>query len=323
METLKGRRILITGAGGFVGKYVIDALFAAGYGPEELCCLVQDQDRQTPMRTTTYSADISDRDQIFNLVKQVNPSAVIHLAAVALPADAKRNSLRAWRTNVDGTIALADAILSYAPQARLIFAGSAEAYGESFNDQELPVVEDAALQPFTAYGASKAAAEIAVMQRVREGLDAICFRAFNHTGPGQPADYVIPSFAKQIAAIESDRTNCSLKVGNLDAFRDFLDVRDVAQAYVRAIEADVAPNGKRVFNISSGTARRIGNILDLLISKSHVDIKIEVDPERLRPSEVEVAVGDNTRAKHLLGWQPLISFDETLQAVIEFWRKRV
>ncbi|MEP0313266.1 MAG: GDP-mannose 4,6-dehydratase [Hyphomonas sp.] len=323
MLSSSSRRILITGANGFVGRYVIESLVAAGYGIDNIVCLVHNASQNDDAPGLSVTGDISNREQVFGLIESIRPAAVIHLAAVALPAEARRDTQTAWRTNVDGTIALADALLRHAPSARLVFAGSAEVYGQSFNTCPLPIQEDAPLRPMTTYGASKAAAEIAIMQKARQGLNAICFRAFNHTGPGQPADYVIPSFARQVASIEADQTDPVLKVGNLDAYRDFLDVRDVANAYVRAIAEDVDTGPEPVFNISSGTSRRIGEILDALIARSKVDIRTEIDPGRLRPSEVERAAGDNKRAATRLDWEPAVPFDDTLQAVLEFWRERV
>jgi GDP-4-dehydro-6-deoxy-D-mannose reductase len=152
------------------------------------------------------------------------------------------------------------------------------------------------------------------------GLDAVRLRAFNQTGAGQSASFVVASFARQIARIEAGRQPPVMQVGALDRLRDFLDVRDVCAAYVAALEAGSVLGN--VYNIASGTPRRIGDILDALLARSGVTPVVEVEPVRLRPTDVERVAGDAARAQRELGWAPVVPWDETLDVVLSDWRER-
>jgi GDP-4-dehydro-6-deoxy-D-mannose reductase len=314
-------RILITGANGFVGSWLLRELdkrqvqdgcgltvITAGYG--------KPSDRAT---------DITDRDQVVDLIKECRPSAIIHLAAIAAPAEARRMPQRAWDVNFQGTMNLAYATIEHSPEARFIFVGSSEAYGSSFNDAAgAPVHEDRPLKPMTVYGATKAAADMLVGQLAYEGLKAISFRPFNHTGPGQTDSYVAAAFARQLAEIASGVRPPRMKVGNLSAFRDFLDVRDIVRAYADSALMDVPPDALgKAFNLSSGRPTQIRLILDTLIELSGLTVDVEIDPQRLRGPEVTVASGDGEAAFKVFGWKPEIELRHTLGDVLEDWKTRI
>ncbi|PRD45758.1 epimerase [Phyllobacterium phragmitis] len=311
-------RILITGANGFVGTWLQRELaartpagglsvFPVGYGS-----------------ATGRRMDITDYHEIAELIRETRPTAIIHLAAVAAPNDARRAYRRAWDINVTGTLNVAQAVMEIAPHARFIFAGSSDAYGESFIEAGgEPVTEKAALKPLSVYGATKAAADILVGQLASEGLKSIRFRPFNHTGPGQSDAYVVPAFARQVAEISASLKSPLLEVGNLLAQRDFMDVRDVVRAYADAALADVPDAFGRAFNLASGKPRQIHAILDALVQMSGLKIDIRVDPERLRGSEVAVATGDAGAALDVFGWKPEIAFETTLADVLDDWKQRV
>lgn len=315
---MAAHRILLTGANGFVGTWLQRELAARA---RDAAIDVVPVGHGVPDGRTV---DIADADAVTALLREVRPTAVVHLAAIAAPADARAAPRRAWDVNVGGTMNLAYAILAEAPAARFVFVSSSEVYGSSFNQEGGPLDESALLQPLNVYGATKAAADIMVGQMAQDGLKAFRFRPFNHTGPGQTDAYVAPAFARQLAEIAAGRREPVLQVGNLDAERDFLDVRDVVRAYADAALAD-APSTAfgKAFNLSSGTARRIRTVLDMLIGLSGLDVEIRTDPARLRPSEVPSAHGAADAARATFGWQPRISLEQTLTDVLGDWKKRV
>jgi GDP-4-dehydro-6-deoxy-D-mannose reductase len=300
------RRILVTGFSGFVGRHLLTSLRAAMVGVELL----------------TPHFDVTDNDATQNAVREATPDACVHLAAIAAIPAAQQDPDRAWRVNLHGTLNLARAVLAHAPGCTFLFPSSAEAYGASYKCGH-PLNEEALLAPVNTYGATKAAADLALGALVAEGLRAIRVRPFNHTGPGQSADYVIPAFARQVALIAAGRQPPVLRVGALNSCRDFLDVRDVCDAYVLCLsQADTLSPGL-ILNVASGTPRRIGDVLDGLIRAAGITVQVETDLARLRRAEIATATGDPARARQLLGWAPRISWEQTLMDVLADWRGRV
>jgi GDP-4-dehydro-6-deoxy-D-mannose reductase len=314
-------RILITGASGFVGSWLQRELDQRRlqYG-SDLVVLTAGQGDASDWKT-----DITDRSQVMTLIRDSRPTAIIHLAAIAAPADARKLPQRAWDVNFQGTMNLAYATMGLAPEARFIFVGSSEAYGASFIDTaNTPVKESVALKPMNVYGATKAAADVLVGQLAYDGLKSIRFRPFNHTGPGQTDAYVVSAFAKQLAEISVGAKPPRISVGNLSAFRDFLDVRDVVRAYAgAALIEDASDSLGGVFNLSSGRSAQIQSILDMLIEISGLKVDVEIDPQRLRGPEIAVAAGDNEAALAAFGWKPEIELSRTLGDVLKDWKIRV
>jgi GDP-4-dehydro-6-deoxy-D-mannose reductase len=200
-----------------------------------------------------------------------------------------------------------------------MFVSSAEVYGQSLKSTT-PVDETALLQPMNPYAASKAAADILVRQAAAAGLSATVVRPFNHTGEGQSEAFVVPSFAGQIARIEAGLQPPTLLVGNLDDERDFLDVSDVINAYDLLLTQRSSGEARGTFNVSSGVAIRIGDLLEKLLSLAKVRIEVSIDPDRLRPAPIPKVVGDSTRLRRL-GWTPRASLDDTLSAVLDERRR--
>ncbi len=311
-------RILVTGASGFVGTWLMRILrdfsadtslelVSAGRGPG-----------------CDIDLDVIDKTAVTAALRDFRPTAIVHLAAIAAPNEARKDPSQAWNVNFHGTINLAAAVKNEIPDCRFIFAGSSEAYGQSFADADgAAMTEDHALKPMTVYGATKAAADIAVGQMYFDGLRSIRFRPFNHTGPGQTESYVIPAFASQIARIEAGLAPPIIEVGNLGAYRDFLDVRDVVRAYaLAALDKGRNVEGK-VFNLASGKAVQIRTILDILVRLSGRDIEVIVSPERVRPIDIPTARGDASAAMNSLGWAPQFELEDTISAVLSDWRDRV
>ncbi|HEX4768298.1 MAG TPA: GDP-mannose 4,6-dehydratase [Lichenihabitans sp.] len=311
----KPARILVTGADGFVGGWLMRHLRTVLPPDTEITATSR-------RRLDGASLDIVDAAAVDAFMAALRPTAVIHLAAVSSSAEARSDARLAWDVNLRGTLNLAEAVMRHAPEARFLYAGSSEAYGRSFSGTATPLDERAALNPRNVYAATKAAADLMLGQMAEDGLRAIRFRPFNHTGPGQSPRFVVAAFARRIAAIERGEAPAVMKVGNLDAQRDFLDVRDVAAAYALAIQArDLTDYA--VYNLASGIPRRIGDVLASLLAASRARISIATDEALLRPTETPIAIGDARRAHDDFGWRPEIAWETTLRDVLEASRETV
>lgn len=320
------QRILVTGATGFVGRHLLprlrqefpDAqLLATGRaGVAEALPEGLRPDALLPL-------DLERPEGMDALVRDAAPDAVVHLAAQAAVGESFAHPGRTWRMNLLGTIALAEAAMRHAPQAPFLFISSAEVYGLSFRDIETPLTELAPMQPANPYAASKAACDIALGEMALRGLRCLRMRPSNHAGAGQSESFVISAFARQIARIEAGLQEPVMRVGALDRWRDFLDVRDVCAAYAMVLRAAPELPSGSVFNVASGTPRRIGDMLEALLRRSRVAVRVEEDAARLRPTDVLRTAGDATRLRQALGWQPETAWDETLDTVLADWRARV
>lgn len=315
------QQLLITGANGFVGRRLSAAL-QQRFPKANLILAGRREHHAATVGACFVELDVSDRQATDDLIRRIRPTAVVHLAAVSAVQEARKDPRRAWAVNVDGTLNLAESVLQHAPHARFLYVSTSEIYGGTFKSASAPLNEGALLDPANPYAASKAAADLLVGQLARDGLQAVRLRPFNHTGPGQTEQFVIPAFSAQIARIEKGLQPPVIKVGNLDAQRDFLDVRDVVDAYLAALAIDPFEPGL-ILNLASGRARRIGDILSELLALATVDIEVRLDPERMRPNDTPYAIGDAARALQTLGWQPRIAWRDTLRDVLEDWRSRV
>lgn len=314
-------RVLVTGAGGFVGHHLVPALAAVLPAGSTVFAGLRGADA-APAGTVALPFDVTDAAGARAALREARPTCVVHLAAVAAVQEARADPGRTWRVNLDGTRNLAEATLAEVPAARFLFVSTSEVYGGTFKRGRAPLDEGALLDPANTYAASKAAADLAVGQMARDGLKAVRMRPFNHTGPGQSEAFVVPAFAAQVARIEAGRQAPTLRVGNLEALRDFLDVRDVAAAYAAAVTAPELETGL-ILNLASGRPRPIRDALTTLTALARVPVAVEPDPERMRPNDTPFAVGDATRAKALLGWAPRIPWETTIADTLEFWRAAV
>ena len=314
-------RVLVTGADGFVGQWLVRALLDAG---DEVIGMTRgdharfttlDVEHATAVRW--LNADLLDPASLTSLVQAAKPETVYHLAAQASVAVSLREPAATVETNVVGTANLLETLRRDAPNATVVTVGSAEVYGD-VSPGELPIREDAALRPNNPYAGSKAAAEVLSLQYAQSGwLRVVATRSFNHTGPGQSTAFAAAAFAKQFADIARGKQAPVLLHGNLSAQRDFLDVRDVVSAY-RLLAARGQPG--IAYNICSGSAvsmRRIVESLGRLVDRP---VELREDPVLMRPIDTPVIVGDATLIRRDTGWKPAIPLEQTLRDLYEYFR---
>lgn len=310
-------RVLVTGAEGFVGGRLVPRLVARG--ATVIAChapgMVAGSDDTTGARAPVehIALNIRDRDAVESVFRDAAPDAVVHLAGLADVADSWRRIDDYYRVNVEGTEHVARAAGTLSDSCRLVVASSAEVYG-AVPEAELPVREDRGLEPGSPYALTKAAVE-----RLSLPLGAVVVRSFNLIGPGQGANFALPSFATQLAAIEAGREEAVLHAGNLTPRRDFVHVDDGADAYALLVERG-EPGG--VYNIARGETIRLEAALRQLIGISGLEVEIRQDPDLMRPADVPVMCGDASRLRGL-GWRPKRSFQQALEAIWEDARRRV
>jgi GDP-4-dehydro-6-deoxy-D-mannose reductase len=313
-------RVLVTGALGFVGPYLVQALRRLYESDIEIIATAKDAGHHA-LLGPVMALDVTDRAALEDAITSAKPTHVINLAGVAAPTAANADPEEAWRVNLHGTLNLARVLLNRAPDCWLIHVGSGLVYGESAKSGRA-LDENALLAPIDEYSATKAAADLTLGALIRAGLKCIRLRPFNHTGPGQSEAFVVPAFGMQIARIEARLAPPVIRVGNLDAQRDFLDVRDVANAYALVMRNLERLDPGTVLNIASGIPRGISDILAGLVERSYVEISVEQDPIRQRLGDLPILVGDASRARELLDWQPEHLFEGTLSAVLNDCRAR-
>lgn len=311
-------RVLITGAGGFVGRTLTNYLHAEQ--PDAELHGTQHPDHHEPLQDgiTRHPVNLCDPAATQSLIDTVRPDHIYHLAGQAFVPRSFEDPWESIENNVRGQLNLTLACLNAGIKPRFVIAGSAEIYGAV---KSVPISEDAPLVPNSPYSVSKAAQDMLGYQyHVSHGIPFLRARAFNHFGPGQSDRFVAPAFAMQIARIEAGLQEPVMRVGDLSAKRDFTDVRDVVRAYKLLIERGEAGEA---YNIASGEARSIQDVLDILLSLTTAKIDVQPDPARLRPSVIPVLEGDISRISQATGWTPQIPFENTLRDLLEDCRRRV
>ncbi|MBK6940183.1 MAG: GDP-mannose 4,6-dehydratase [Planctomycetes bacterium] len=308
-------RVLVTGSNGFVGKHACDALRARGHE------VIGAGFAPSATDTSTLALDVRDFVAVTDVVAKARPDAVLHLAAIAFVPQAKDDPSGAFAINAQGTLHVLAALAASAKDARCVVVSSAEVYGR-VSEAEMPLSERRAPMPVTVYGASKAAAEHLARAYAADGLDVRVLRPFNHVGPGQDDRFVVASFARQVAQLERTGGGVVLH-GNLSAVRDFLDVRDVANVYALALEAErgvLAPGVP--FNVCSGLGRTIESIVRAFAERARAPVELRLDPSRLRAVDVPTFVGAPDALRTALRWEPAFAWGGTIEDVLDDARSR-
>ena len=303
--------MLVTGASGFAGSHLIELLA----GRAELVAWTRSTpDGAQPIPAKWQRVDLLDRDQVRQAIRDLRPTVMYHCAGAAHVARSWRNTAETLARNVLTTHHLLDALRRVGSRSRVLIPGSATVYSPSTS----PIKETSPLAPASPYALSKLAQEQLALRAMREdGLDILATRSFNHTGPRQSPDFFAAGVARQIALIEQGLVDPVIKVGNLDAERDLIDVRDTVRAYELLVEKGEPGT---VYNVASGRARPMRVVLQGLVQRSQLPVRIETDAARLRPRDIPVLVGDSTRLRTTTGWSPQISFDRMLDDLLSYWR---
>ncbi len=314
-------KTLITGITGFAGSHLAELLISMGH---DVCGTVRPR---SPMNNLSphvikniklIECELKDSVAVNSMISKVLPDEIYHLAAQSFVPTSWVSPIDTIQNNIIGQLNIFEAVRNLKLyDTGIQIACSSEEYGLVYED-ELPIKETNDLRPLSPYAVSKVAQDMMGYQYFKSyGLKVFRTRAFNHTGPRRGEIFVTSSFAKQIAMIEKGLMNPVISVGNLDAKRDFTDVRDTVRAYV-----DIVKSGEPgdVYNIATNTTIRIGDMLDMLIAKTDIPIEIKLDPARLRPSDVPVLHGDYSKINTQTGWKPQFSFEQTIEDLLNYWR---
>jgi GDP-4-dehydro-6-deoxy-D-mannose reductase len=318
------QRVLITGITGFAGSHLAEYFLRERRGTEVFGTYRWRSRRENiegiESRIRLVECDLSDAVAVRHVLETSRPDAIFHLAAQSFVPASWVAPLQTLHDNVAGQANLFEGIRSLGLDPAIQIACSSEEYGLVLPD-EVPIKETNPLRPLSPYAVSKVTQDFLAYQYFMSyGIRAVRTRGFNHTGPRRGEVFVTSNFAKQVASIEAGIQEPVIRVGNLDAVRDFTDVRDMVRGYVLAAE-----KGKpgEVYNLASGNAITIRAMLDKLVAMARVEVRVETDPARLRPSDVEVLIGDASKFRADTGWEPVIPFDRTLADLLDYWRERI
>ncbi|GAB4443201.1 MAG: GDP-mannose 4,6-dehydratase [Anaerolineae bacterium] len=316
-------RAFVTGAGGFAGSHLVTYL-ATHTDLEVFGTVLRPIEKYHEMRerlgVTLFRVDLRETLSVVNLLSMVQPDYIFHLAAYAAVGASWQIPWETIANNIRAQLNIFQALIAINARPRVLVVGSADEYG-LVRPEDNPIDEETPLRPNSPYSVSKIAQDMLGLQYFySHQIPVIRVRPFNHIGPGQREQFVAPDFALQIARIEAGQSAPVLRVGNLEARRDFTDVRDVVRAYYLALALG-APGA--VYNIGTGVAHSIRELLDALCALSSADIDVQPDHERMRPSDVPLSVCDASRIRRDTGWEPEVSFARSLGDVLEEWRHRV
>jgi GDP-4-dehydro-6-deoxy-D-mannose reductase len=312
-------RALVTGAGGFAGSHLLAYLHEATDWELYGNAYSRPPGSRDTERLRWVTADLTMREPTADMVARVRPDYVFHLAAQSNVPEAFRRPEATIMNNVVGQLNLLDPLRQVSPEARVLVVCSSEQYG-LVRPEDIPIDEDTPFRPNNPYAVSKIAQDALALQYfLAYGQQTIRVRPFNHIGPGQQEHFVASAFARQIARIEKGLQEPVLQVGNLEAERDFSDVRDMVRAYHLGMTRG-EPGG--VYNIGSGEGRTMQWLLDTLLGLSQVHVEVKQDPARMRPSDIPMLICDNTRFVKQTGWQPRIPLEQTLRDVLQYWRQK-
>lgn len=309
-------KILLTGGAGFVGHHLEMALTGRGHE-----VFIADRFASEALDPHHWNIDLEDRTSIEAVLNEIRPDCIFHLAAQSSVSRSWQAPDATFKTNLLGTLYLFQAAANYTPQCRFVFIGSGEEYGVNCSEQH-PFTETSPCNPHNPYAVSKlAAGQILDLLAIRNKMQYVHLRPFNHYGPFQREGFVIADFCAQIARAEQGCGSQTLQVGNLAAKRDFLYIDDVVSAYCILAETPVYPN--QIYNLSTGEIHSIHEILILLQTMSTVPISIEIDPQKFRPVEVPVLISSGKRMFQDFGWKPKHSLKSGLEQTLNWWRGKI
>lgn len=314
-------RALITGIAGFAGSHLAEHLLAeTDWEVWGTIHRTEHNVHHLRDRVNLCYVDLRATAEVTDLLQKARPERVYHLAGQSYVPASWDDPWQTFEINVHCQVNLMEAILAAKLTPRVLIVASDEEYGHITPD-DLPLDEDTPLRPASPYAVSKVAQDMLGLQyHLNYDLFIVRVRPFNHIGPRQRSEFVAPAFARQLAEIEAGLRPPVVRVGNLDARRDFTDVRDMVRAYFLALERGEAG---AVYNVGAGQSHSIGELLDVLLGLSPAHVAVEQDPVRMRPSDVPVVICDATRFRTQTGWAPQISFRESLRSVLDYWRHRV
>jgi len=314
-------RVLITGITGFAGSHMADYALAQGaevFGTVRWRSPIQNIEHILN-KINVYDADLRDAASVHAIVSEIKPDRIFHLAAQSYVVSSWNIPTETIVTNIVSNVNLLEAVRRLERMPRIQVACSSEEYG-FVRPEEVPITEDNPLRPLSPYGVSKVGQDLLCYQYHQSyGIDVVRTRGFNHTGPRRGRVFVCSNFAMQIIEVQKG-LRPHVSVGNLDAVRDFTDVRDTVRAYWMALDKGVPGD---VYNICSGKGYRIGDVLELLLKIAGAKVEIRVDPARLRPSDVPLLIGDRSKFTKQTGWEPRIPFEQTLADTVAYWRERI
>ena len=308
---MSGTVVLVTGAAGFAGGHLLEQLA----GSTDLVGWSR-SDPPPPLAPLArwQRVDILDGGKVYDSLLALRPQAIFHLAGQPHVGESWNDTAGPLAANVLGTHRILDAVDRLGYQCRILVAGSAQVYASSTE----PISEDGAIAPSSPYALSKLAQEQLALRAGTGQMEVIVARPFNHTGPRQKPSFLAPGVARQIAQIERGELDPVITVGNLDPVRDLFDVRDVVRAYAALMKHAVPGT---VYNVASGVPRSVRTVVEALVARARVPIRIEQDPARFRPNDVPVLVGNASRLEKATGWRPEIPFEQMIEDLLDFWRK--
>lgn len=316
-------KVLVTGITGMTGSHLAENL--AQRKDLQVHGSMRWRDNMNHLKTVAdrlilHECDLRDAYGVTGLIKTIQPDLIFHLAAETSVANSWKNPDQTLTNNITCQLNLFEAVRRICPDARILVTGSSESYG-LVEEKDLPVREETGFRPLSPYGVSKISQDMLAYQYYKSyGLNVVRVRLFNLTGPRQNATFALANFARQLARIDSGLQEPTIKTGNLEACRDFTDFRDAARACWLALEQGKAGE---VYNIGSGRSRQLKSILDQLLAISGLDVEIQRDPDRLRPSDIPCMVCDNTKFHKATGWLPEIPFPKTLEDLYRYWQDQV
>jgi len=311
------KKALIIGAAGFVGSYLAEELSCSGGMEVHATKLAHEKlDEQF---AKVHDLDIMEKEDIVSLLFEVRPDYIFHLAAQSSVGVAWQNPGLTVDINIKGSLNVLDAVRELFYKPRILLIGSGEEYGY-IKPGETPIKEDNRLRPGNIYAATKVCQNmIGNIYSKAYDMQIMSVRAFNHIGPGQASIFVVSDFCRQVAEIEKGLREPVMMVGNLEAKRDFTDVRDVVKAYTKLV-ASGEPG--ETYNVGSGKARAIRDILKLIIAMSQTEIMVEIDQNKIRPVDVPLIEADITKLYKLTGWKPRIPLEQTIRETLDYWRTK-